>query len=333
MKRSRLKLKVLFLALALAFYSLTLGTTTTLAHTTRQASGTSIGSGSPLATTGKAHAYPIDVAAITAAKLSGKIHANPRHSGGVSPMANHTGTPPAYYYLDTSYADWILEPPSSGKDAKGYSYVDGLFGLFCGPGAATVSLDYWSNVNTRAVGLHAYSTPNTTTWWGDSNPGGLKDTAYLMYLATQVKPPSYVSPGMMTWAGNNTTTYLQDLVDAMNWESSNHSSTWQSNPFYLIVSNPSLSQIQTDVAKDIYNNGIPPVVLVNDAYLPDWANSPYKGHGHYVSIIGYNNSAGTFTYEETCGPATCGTSAYGQHTISQQQLLNGITSYGGALVW
>ncbi|GHO61751.1 hypothetical protein KSC_006430 [Ktedonobacter sp. SOSP1-52] len=332
MKRSRFSLKVLFLALMLAIYSLSLGAAPTLAHTSKEASGTGRGPGGALTAIGKARPFPIDVAAITAAKLSGKIHANARQSKLTS-MASYAGSPPSYDYLNTSYADWILEPPSSGKDAKGYSYVDGLFGLFCGPGAATVSLDYWNNVNTRAIGLHAYSTPNTTTWWGDSNPGGLKDTAYMMYLATQVNPPSYVSPGMMTWAGNNTTTYLQDLVDAMNWESSNHSSTWQSNPFYLIVSNPTLSQLQADVTTDIYNNGIPPVVLVNDAYLPDWANSPYKGRGHYVSIIGYNNAAGTFTYEETCGPATCGTSSYGQHTISQQQLLNGILSYGGALVW
>lgn len=96
MKRYRFNLRVLFLALALAFYSLSLGTTTTLAHTTREASGTGIGSGGALTGTGKARAYPINVAAITAAKLSGKIHANPRHGSGMLPMANHSGNPPAY---------------------------------------------------------------------------------------------------------------------------------------------------------------------------------------------------------------------------------------------
>ncbi len=333
MTQNRLKPRASLLAFLLTLCYLVVSPMIVSARGFDQAHGSGIGSGSSGNQHGKASISTFTPSAqFIADKLAGKIGFNARgHEASVaSPNAL-----PSSYYLNTSYADWIIEPPSSGKDARGNSYVDGLFGLFCGPGAAAVSLDYWSNVNTRAVGLHSYSTPRSTTWWQDSgNPGGLKDTSYMMYLATQVRPPSYVyGPGMMTWAGYNSSTYEQDLLDALNWEQSNHASTYRTNPFYLAQSNPTVANLQSMVQSDIYLKGIPPIALVNDAYLPDWQNSPYKGHGHYIAIIGYDNNAGTVTYEETCTSQTCGTSATGRHTTSQQNMVNAINAWGGVLIW
>lgn len=240
---------------------------------------------------------------------------------------------PASQTLSTSYSDQIWEPPTVGTDAAGHSYTDYYMGNMCGPGATTVALDYWNNVNTRAVGGHSYSDPHATTYWNDSH-----ERAYMMYIATQVYPPYYTSAGEMSYGTYSSADSANlDVTDALNWEASNHNSSSWFNYFYLLV-NPSgltLSTLKNNVASDIANYGVPPVVSINDAYLPDWNNSAYRGGSHDVAVIGYNNTAGTFTYAETCTAGVCGTLGTGHYTISQQQLLNGIENDNGngALIW
>lgn len=252
---------------------------------------------------------------------------------GLDITANVIQSVPAAKTLSTTYADQIWEPATVGTDAAGNSYTDYYMGSMCGPGATTVALDYWNNVNTRAVGGHSYNDSHVTTYWNDSH-----ERAYMMYIATQVRPPYYTSPGEMTYGTYpNADTANQDVADALNWEVSNHNTSNWFNYFYLLV-NPNgltLSTLQNDIASDIANHNVPAVVSVNDAYLPDWNNSRYRGGSHDVAVIGYNNNAGTFTYSETCTSGVCGTSGAGHYTISQQQLLNGILndSGNGALIW
>jgi hypothetical protein len=238
---------------------------------------------------------------------------------------------PTAYQLATWYADQINEPPVSGTDATGNSYTDDFMWDLCGPGASTVSLDYWSQVHDRGFGTYVYRDPSRiTTTWNDNNAH-----SYLTYLAIGVNPPSYSSAGEMTWNGvNGSQTYVQDLADALNWEAANHNTSvsWQSYFYYIVWSgNLSLGVLKDDVASDISVSGIAPVVLVNDNYLPDWTSN--IGTSHYVAITGYDNNAGTFTYQETCGTMSCGTRGFGHYTVSQQQLLDGIIADEGALIW
>lgn len=240
---------------------------------------------------------------------------------------------PAAKLLSTSYSDTIWEPATVGTDAAGHSYTDYYMGQMCGPGATTVALDYWNNVNTRAVGGHNYSDPHITTYWNDSH-----ERAYMMYIATQVRPPYYTSAGEMSYGSYpSASTANQDLDDALNWEASNHNSSSWFTYFYLLVTpgNLSLTTLRNNVASDIGNYNVPPVVSVNDAYLPDWSNSSYKGGSHDIAVIGYDNNAGTFTYAETCTAGVCGTAGTGHYTITQQQLYNAIENDNGngALVW
>jgi hypothetical protein len=124
----------------------------------------------------------------------------------------------------------------------------------------------------------------------------------------------------------------------LQYEASGEASDWQGY-FYELVSpgNLSASALLSDIEYDTYSYGVPPVVSVNDADLPDWQNSHYKGSSHDIAILGYNNSNNTYTYYETCGPgaAACETSGYGTHTISQSELLTAIKNdnSNGALIW
>ena len=256
----------------------------------------------------------------------------------VTNLRLNTQSVPASGALDMSYADTIWEPSVSGTDATGKAYTnDQYMWDLCGPGASTVSLDYWTNVNDRAFGTYTYKDPSgITTTWNNNHTRG-----YLTYLAIGVNPPSYSArgetPGEMTWNGpNGSLTTIQDLVDALNWEAANHNTTlsWQSYFYYYISSsNLNLSTLRNDVASDISTAQVAPIALVNDDYLPDW---PYIHTSHYVAITGYDNTAGTFTYQETCGSGSCPTTGFGHYTISQQRLLDGINadaSNGGGLIW
>ncbi len=246
---------------------------------------------------------------------------------------------PAADLLNTTYVKNISEPPYTGTDAAGNGYTDEYIWNFCGPGASTVSIDFWTNVNNRAIGGHYYSDPHATTYWNDTN-----DRAYIMYMATQVWPPSYSSGGQVTYLSYpNAYTTFNDLRDAMNWEASNHNTSTWSTYFYISVgaSSMSASTMRSYIMSDVAWAGHPPVVSVNDDYLPEW----HQIHtSHFISIIGYDNNAGTYTYVETCGntscrttcnQSTCNADGTGIYTISQQQLYNAVENDNGngGIVW
>ncbi|MBA2288482.1 MAG: hypothetical protein H0W02_23645 [Ktedonobacteraceae bacterium] len=251
---------------------------------------------------------------------------------GVSGSKTHRAAAayPAADLLDTTFVRSISEPPYTGSDAAGHGYTDEYIWNFCGPGASTVSMDYWPNVNNRAIGGHYYSDPHATTYWNDNN-----DHAYIMYMATQVWPPSFGSGGQVTYLSYpNAYTTFNDLRDAMNWEASNHNTSTWSTFFYVSVgaSSMSSSTMRSYIMSDVAWAKHPAVVSVNDDYLPDWHNIHTS---HFVSIIGYDNNAGTYTYVETCGKTSCGTNGTGIYTISQQQLYNGVENDNGngGIVW
>ncbi len=163
-----------------------------------------------------------------------------------------------------------------------------------------------------------------------------------MHIAYGINPPNsgWKFPGVMTY-GTYPTAYTAnpDLLIGMNYEASGESSTiWQN--YYYVAVNPasfSASNLLSDIEYDTYSYGVPPVVSVNDSYLPDWQNSGYKGSSHDIAILGYNNSNSTYTYYETCdsGPAACETTGYGVKTISQSQLYTAIENdnNNGGLIW
>ncbi|HLI68758.1 MAG TPA: hypothetical protein VKV19_03275 [Ktedonobacteraceae bacterium] len=235
---------------------------------------------------------------------------------------------PSVWTLATSISGQTYEPPPSGTDAAGHSYTDGYMSNFCAEGASDVALGYWNGKSNNYPAGY-FSTPHSTTYWNNSY-----NRAYLMYLATQAYPPSFVSPGEVTWGSYPYAyTATSDLRDTLNWEASGHNTSNWANYFYVIVGASSLSQSQlnADVVSDTYNSGVPLVAIVNTSYLPSWSRG---GVIHAIAIIGYNNVNGTYTYVETCGPQ-CGSNGQGIYTISQSQLYNGIenASGNGGIVW
>jgi hypothetical protein len=236
----------------------------------------------------------------------------------------------------------VAEPLETGSDDNGAYYHDDYYNWYlCGPGAATVALWYWPKAPWPASGK--YGDPHMTRYW--STTIGHQD---VMYLAHGFTPPNsgWTSPGIMTYGPydltslKNGTTYsaFSDMVIGLNYEASGESSSWL-DYFYAAVSYGNLSQagLLADVEADLYNAGVPLIVSVKDSYLPDWSSSSYIGGSHYVAIVGYNNSAGTYTYYETCtsGLAGCDTTGYGEHTISQSKLYSGTQNDNGngGVIW
>ena len=66
---------------------------------------------------------------------------------------------------------------------------------------------------------------------------------------------------------------------------------------------------------------------VDTAHLPNWSRSL----GHSIAIVGYDDSADTYAYVDTCGARCNGSSQAtngGVWHISQSRLHTAITSFG-----
>lgn len=231
-------------------------------------------------------------------------------------------------HLSYSPAQYVSEPPYTGADSAGHGYTDKYFWNECGPGASTATIGYWG-VNLKR-GTHTYSDPYTKTTWNDAN-----DTSYVQYIATQTHPPAFTSAGEMIYnAYPNAYATFADVRDVLNWEASGHSSNY-SNYFYAVIGVGSLNKttFKNDVQQDIQSSGKPLIVSVNDAYLPDWINSP--GTSHFITILGYNFDNNTMTYSETCGKVSCNTQHTGIYTINIDTLWNGMVNDNGngGIIW
>jgi hypothetical protein len=70
--------------------------------------------------------------------------------------------------------------------------------------------------------------------------------------------------------------------------------------------------------------------LSQSVHLPNWpANAP-----HSITIVGYDDTAGTYTYVDTCGPHCSGGGTAGSvYTVSQSTMYSLIHSHPEGIVW
>jgi hypothetical protein len=236
----------------------------------------------------------------------------------------------------------------------------------------TMPMDsYFTGSYTEPWGAHietTYWTGSDTDAWGGF---ATKGRSYMLYLADKVQPQnpqsanfnSYVwdvktnkydilknTPGIMDYrtypktGGSN----LAVLTDALNWGASweNRFGPW---PGYFFDHVTSFSQalLHADVVNDITNN-YEAVVVSLDAQqllynlttgLGNWGSTgkDAKGNpivvGHAISIVGFDDTKGTYQYVDTCG-ARCSGGPFngGVHSIRQTTLYNAVHAFGGGYI-
>ena len=227
--------------------------------------------------------------------------------------------------LSTTVVSAIIEPLGSGTDSAGHSYSDKNYWNFCAPGAVTATLSYWGSNATSWPAGHfeePYGPYRISTYWDDAH-----SRAYLMHIAEQVEPPSFSSAGLPSFSTYPTTgSSLGDIRDVLNWEASGHSSSWSSFFYEKVSGSVSATTLHSDVARDITGNHAL-VVTVDTAYLPNWSRSL----GHAIAIVGYDDSAGTYAYVDTCGKACNGSAQAtngGVWHVSQSKMHTAIAAFG-----
>jgi hypothetical protein len=233
--------------------------------------------------------------------------------------------PPAPAYapaaaLDVRWSGLIQEPPRTGKDDKGVTYTDYNYSLFCGAGTAAVVLYYWPDSRTAVttksgtfaepvnLGANRYS----RTYWNAQGSGG-NGRGMIAYLA-QVEWPLpdqglswWTRPGLMNWSAKPPSTNVENLVDGINWEASGRTTV---DYFYVIVRASELTaaalrdHIHADIAM-----GVPVVIAARTSdgtsALPYWNVKPTRSAvNHFVTVVGYDDTAGTYAVMDTCG-TTC----------------------------
>jgi hypothetical protein len=290
-----------------------------------------------------------------AAKAAGRVVKSKSGSVSILAAGMSPAAVPASAYLDTSVTSRIIEPEGRNYDdhhQPSGGITDQNYWRLCGPGAVTVALWYWPTQSdvTGWVGTFTepYGPERYTTYWAGSDTGGSGDTSdgyssvgrgYIMNVAMVQQPPDYSTPGLDTF-----TTYPQggaiisDARDMLNWQASDHDQTHWSTWFYATVPNKTesltaahlLSNVETDIATD----GVPVVVALNtylnsSTHLPNWSVSL----GHSVTIVGYNNSNGTYRYTDTCGVHCEGGTNGGTHDVSQSVMFALIASWGTGYDW
>ena len=182
--------------------------------------------------------------------------------------------------------------------------------------------------------VEPYGPRAARTYWASTDAVSgyaTKGRAYLMYMAEQVFPPGWATPGLDEFSYYPTEgATLPDTRDALNWEISGHAAGWASY-FYAVQpaggTRFSETQLHADVAWDIAYDNAPIVAAVNAAYLPNWS----RALGHTITIVGYDDAAGTFSYLDTCGKLCNGSAANhngGLYTIGRHALYLAIASWG-----
>jgi hypothetical protein len=229
-------------------------------------------------------------------------------------------TYPAAASLDTGWTGLMQEPPRIGTDDRNVSYTDYNYSLFCGAGTAAVVLYYWpatrKTVTTKSgsfvepvnLGPNRYA----KTYWKAQDAGGY-GRGMILYLAENEWPlPDrnqywWPKPGLMNWDARPASTNVQNLVDGINWEASGQT---RLNFFYVIVPASQLTQaalldhVHSDIAL-----GVPTVIAARTSdgknALPFWRVKPASSAvNHFVTVVGYDDTAGTYTVMDTCG-TTC----------------------------
>jgi hypothetical protein len=254
-------------------------------------------------------------------------------------------TPSAKTLSLDSYA-WGTWEPSNGyypnqgagtssTDDAGTTYYNHNFFNMCGPGAADIALDFWPAPPNLAYNYaedpsyNAYTGSRHITYWN-----GYKMRGYMTRLAWDILPPTWPNYGMMDTAhypSYGVTHY--SMAEALNWKASGHNSNrWQSY-FYVIAwwdqnNNPAI--FHNHVVSDIANSNVPVVAGVNATLLPNWTGQTGMVK-HYITVVGYDDNAGTYAYTDTCAKSTncngLGSNFDGQvKYVSQSVMWNAITS-------
>jgi hypothetical protein len=258
--------------------------------------------------------------ALEQAKTDGRVTLD---SGGhvvILDAAPPTPAYPATAALDTRWIGLIQEPPRTGTDDKGKAYTDYNYAQFCGAGTGAVVLYYWpasrSAVTTKAgtfaepvnLGANRYA----STYWKAEGAGGYA-RGMIMYLA-EVEWPTpdrglswWPRPGVMRWDAKPPSTYVENLIDAINWEASGGA---RLNYFYVKVpaSGLTANALRDHIHADI-NMGVPVVIAARTSdgtnALPFWnVKATRSAVNHFVTVVGYDDAAGTYTVMDTCG-TTC----------------------------
>jgi hypothetical protein len=224
---------------------------------------------------------------------------------------------PAAAALDTRWSGLIQEPPLRGKDDHGTAYADRNYALFCGPGTAAVVLYYWpasrSAVTTRSgtfvEPVNLGTSRQARTYWKAQDAGGY-GRGMILYLAEEEWPAPdrglswWLRPGVMDWDAHPPETNVPNLVDAINWEASGGS---QLNYFYTIVPASQLTApaLRDHIRADI-GMGVPVVIAARTSdgknSLPVWrVKSSRSAANHFVTVVGYDDNAGTYAVMDTCG--------------------------------
>jgi hypothetical protein len=280
--------------------------------------------------------------------------------------------------LDTSWTRWIVEPSGYGPDAKGNGYSNLNYWNLCSAGAVTVAMYYWQRMSgfpnvTGTAGwfLEPYESeagawpdpgPNMpraadgsrlgTYWSGADSASGFpaRGRGYLMYLATEVRPSTWGTAGMVAYSdGDGRALYptrggsRTAITTALNWEASGRNPDAWAETYYTSVgrTSPSLDRdLSLAVTLDVGRDGVPVIAAVDTHSLPNWQDGDATPHiRHAVAIVGYDNAASppTFTYVDTCGRAcnARGGNQNGQlHVISQAQMAAAILdTVGSGFVW
>lgn len=306
-----------------------------------------------------------------------------------APLASYPTSASVY-----TNGDLYTAEPSDGvtEDFPGGGSYDDLYngyhdpGYFemCGAGAADVAAFDWplppnDSNHTESDPLNGNNQVATTTWNGTDVDGTTRTRGYLMYMAFQIHPPTWHTAGMLPQstyllhtydssqypsASGNYGSMLQMVQDATNYAASGENNSDWASYFYTTQwnsayynTNPSIypanlySALHSDIQADIAGSGVPVVVEVNMSQLP---NSVLTNVNHFVAIVGYNDTAGTYSYIDTCkGYTHCDARwdpnlqkwiiAQDQpdvHTIPQSQLAEGVNAIGtnqttgdGGWVW
>jgi hypothetical protein len=278
--------------------------------------------------------------AFVIAKEQGRVRLHP--DGRVEILATPLATSyPSAWTLATSWTGSVWEPQGSGTDDNGAPYKDNNYWNFCGPGATAVTLWYWTagKAFDTTIPTAAYTEPNaslsikaTTTWAATDTVGTGRGA--IMYLAEKEMPAPDVGvwsyPGVIDWTSNypNDGTPVNHIRDALNWEISgetSQSSTSVTGPYAWVPYTSGLTQsaLHTDAQRDVAGNLVPLVANVATSSgrynLPNWGKRGSVNHS--ITIVGYDDSKGTYTYIDTCGPG-CNNSgaAAGVYTVSQKTL-------------
>ncbi len=280
-----------------------------------------------------------------ALKAAGRLR--PAASGGLaaaSGAAIAATTYPTSFNLDVSLSASIVEPEAAGYDDLHRSFYDANYWNFCSAGSAAAVISYFRPGNVTAWPSGYFTEPygpyRATTYWRSQDYGGSGDTgngystvgrAYTMYLAEQVRPPTFGRPGVINFNSYpNTGGSILDQRDVINWEISGHASNWQ-NYFYAWRNTAAMTgPMFKQAVKTTLVDGRAPMLLNVYTWLdpttrlPNW-NRQVK---HSITLIGYNETTGTYRYLDTCG-RNCGSlSNGGVHDVSQTVLWTLLNSLG-----